>query len=644
MRITQVLGNSKFGGGVWVVLWLSQALRENGHEVIIIAESESVAEKFRNEGFSVFSTNHFRREISPFHDIQTGFALARLFRKLKIDFVHTHTSKAGFIGRIAARLSGIPYILHTVHGFAFHEFSSKKSIFFYSALERVATLFCDRVIFVNQKDRDWAFRLKIGPEQKFRVAYNGIDVQKIDCLKQSPGQASSLRQELGLAPDTILLSFTGRLSTQKNPGLLIDVLSLLPPNFVILLIGDCLGQYRDVLQAQVKQLDLGKRVIFMGFRSDVIPLIKATDIFVLPSLWEGLSISLLEAMAAGLPVVATDIKGNNEMIQSGKNGLLFRPQDKQDFADKILSLIDNQGKINSYAQQLAQAGKTTVKTKFSAENFLAKNLQVYDELINAKSDLSAPELFSAEHKKYSVKRTFDLAVATPSFLITLPILLIIGIAVKLNSRGPLIFRQIRAGKDGKPFTLLKFRTMKHLCPDWRNHDGSTYNSATDPRLTKIGKFLRNFSLDELPELWNVIKGDMSMVGPRPDVIDQLRFYSNDDLRRLRVFPGITGLAQISGRNLIPWTKRKELDFKYVDCLRQSTGCFKQLWLDLAIVLRTIPVVLYRKGIFIKSPPLNTKHLITKTEKIAMTGVRKKQVEKILETAIQQREELTTSKF
>jgi lipopolysaccharide/colanic/teichoic acid biosynthesis glycosyltransferase len=130
--------------------------------------------------------------------------------------------------------------------------------------------------------------------------------------------------------------------------------------------------------------------------------------------------------------------------------------------------------------------------------------------------------------------------------------------------------------------------MIHNAPDLRNADGSAYTREEDPRVTRVGRFLRRTSLDELPQCFNVFSGDMSFVGPRPDQVDQLRFYTESEKRKLSVKPGITGLAQINGRNNISWERRKALDVEYVD--RQT------FWLDVSILARTIPYVLQRKDI------------------------------------------------
>ena len=185
-------------------------------------------------------------------------------------------------------------------------------------------------------------------------------------------------------------------------------------------------------------------------------------------------------------------------------------------------------------------------------------------------------------------RIRDLSIASVLLLLFSPALLLCALAVLLSSPGPALFRQHRLGLHARPFTLLKFRTMIHGAPDLRNRDGSAYTGDDDRRVTPVGRVLRKSSLDELPQLFNVLRGEMSLVGPRPDQVDQIRFYSQTEKRKLHVKPGITGLAQISGRNHISWERRKALDVEYA--ARQS------FWLDLSILARTIPYVLLRKDI------------------------------------------------
>ena len=190
--------------------------------------------------------------------------------------------------------------------------------------------------------------------------------------------------------------------------------------------------------------------------------------------------------------------------------------------------------------------------------------------------------------KNVVKRLIDVLISLCALVLLAPLMLLIACAVRFSSPGPVLFRQARLGRYGRPFHVLKFRTMVENAEDIRNPDGSTYSGDDDPRLTAVGRLLRLSSLDELPQLWNVLRGEMSIVGPRPDQVDQLRYYSTEDYRKLEVRPGITGLAQISGRNTIPWEVRRRLDCEYVNSWN--------LLLDLKILASTLPYVLLRKDV------------------------------------------------
>ena len=190
------------------------------------------------------------------------------------------------------------------------------------------------------------------------------------------------------------------------------------------------------------------------------------------------------------------------------------------------------------------------------------------------------------------KRFMDLAVCIATLPILLPLLLGCALAVRFTSAGPVLFRQKRLGRNGRLFEMLKFRSMYVNAPDLRNPDGSTFNGEDDPRTTPAGKWLRKFSLDELPQLINILRGDMSVVGPRPDIPDAISKYRPIDYARMTVRPGITGWAQVHGRNSLPWEIRRDYDLEYV---RTAS-----VLLDLSIILRTFPLVLTGKGVYLDS--------------------------------------------
>ena len=198
---------------------------------------------------------------------------------------------------------------------------------------------------------------------------------------------------------------------------------------------------------------------------------------------------------------------------------------------------------------------------------------------------------------YAVKRLVDFAGAGVGLVLLLPVFLAIAVAVKRSGPGPVFFSQIRVGLDGRFFRFWKFRTMRQdaealkasLAAKNESADGVIFKMKDDPRITKVGRFLRRTSLDELPQLWNVFVGDMSLVGPRPPVPSEVALYTLEDRKRLHVKPGLTCLWQIEGRSDLPFRDQVRLDKEYIRS--------QSLWRDLLILLRTIPAVIGGKGAY-----------------------------------------------
>ena len=181
-----------------------------------------------------------------------------------------------------------------------------------------------------------------------------------------------------------------------------------------------------------------------------------------------------------------------------------------------------------------------------------------------------------------LKRTFDFIIAFTALLILLPFLLLLGFAVRILLGTPILFRQQRPGLHGKPFDMVKFRTMTE------DKDPAGRLLPDAERLTNFGRLLRSTSLDELPELWNVLKGEMSLVGPRPLLMEYLPLYSEYQMRRHELRPGVTGWAQINGRNALSWEEKFALDVWYIEN--------RSFWLDLQIILKTAAKVFSRAGV------------------------------------------------
>ena len=198
---------------------------------------------------------------------------------------------------------------------------------------------------------------------------------------------------------------------------------------------------------------------------------------------------------------------------------------------------------------------------------------------------------------YATKRIMDIVISALGMLLLSPLFLVIAVAVKISSPGPVFFKQVRVGRYGRHFTFYKFRSMRKnadaekagLMDRNESSDGVIFKMKEDPRITKVGKFLRRTSLDELPQLWNVFIGDMSLVGPRPPVPSEVEKYTLEDRKRLDVIPGITCLWQIKGRSEIPFHEQVQLDKEYI----LTPG----IWKDIVILLKTIPAIIGGKGAY-----------------------------------------------
>ncbi|HVW11020.1 MAG TPA: sugar transferase [Bryobacteraceae bacterium] len=577
MKLLHVVGDSKFGGGSVIILDLACMARDLGWEVDVLTTDPALIRVLEENGIGVVYLEAIWRDIRPARDLRGLWLLYRFLRRNPYTLVHTHTSKGGFIGRLAARMAGVPAIVHTVHGFAFHEQSKPSAMRVYAALERRAAKWCHRIVTVSEFHRRWGLSLGIGDENKVVAISNGIAPERIAVSK---GREAT-RAEHGLAPEDFLIVSIGRLADGKGLDDLLAAVATVRRQLTrpVKLWLPGTGPIQSALEQQAAHLGLQDVVHFLGFRKDVGDLLAAADLVALPSLREGLSIALLEAMAMEKPIVATSIGSNREVTRDGECAHLIAPRDRAALSVAIMKLANEP----EYARKLSSCAVSTFRANYTSRVMLDRYSAEYDKILEECMAVAA-----GDGREPAGKRAMDVILSGAALIVLSPLLLAIAAAVRLTSPGPALFRQQRLGRGGRAFTLNKFRTMTVNAPDLRNADGSAWSSPDDPRVTRIGHFLRSTSLDELPQLINVFKGDMSLVGPRPELPDQIRFYSESDKRRLSARPGLTGLAQISGRNEIPWERRRQLDVEYID--RRSLG------LDARVLCQTVAYVLRRQGI------------------------------------------------
>ncbi len=357
------------------MLDILERLDRNKYAITILCNAEGeLTEAAARLNINIIILPELRREINPLFDVFAFIKLFRLIKKNRFLLVHTHSSKSGFIGRLAARAAGVRCVVHTVQGFAFHEYSSRLSTFMIGLMERIAGLVTDRIIFVNQYDRKMALKMKLTSAEKMITIPNGIDLSQFNVTEPLPVPADLV----GIVKRGGIVGMVARLWEQKAPQ---DFIRSIPvvvntiPDAKFLVIGD--GHLKDKLVKLSQELNISDHVLFLGWRQDVKALLKLLDVFVLTSLWEGLSVSILEAMASGKPVVATNIKGNNELVVDGETGFLVPAKNPQMVGEKVLYLLMNR----TLAQKMGLKGYQRVRENFSIQTTIGKINQLYDTLL-----------------------------------------------------------------------------------------------------------------------------------------------------------------------------------------------------------------------------------------------------------------------
>ncbi len=381
MRILHILGDSKWGGGGSIIVALAEMAQEAGWQVDVLATDPVCQKMFRSRGMGVVDLNVIWRDIRPWRDLRGLHKLYRFLKANPYDLVHTHTSKAGFVGRLAAFRAGIPAIVHTAHSFPFHEESGAVSSLVWRTLEQYAARCCHRIVTVSHYHRDWGLRWKIGGPEKIVAIPNGIpDVQRL--IRRD---ARQVRDELQISGAETVFLTPGRLFHGKGLEYLIDAAALLRPRFPdrpfrVVLAGD--GPLRPALERRVMRAQLSGTVLFAGFRNDIPDLLNAADIVVLPSLHEGMSISLLEAMSAGKPVVATSIGGNLEPVAHGEGALIVPVKNAAALAEAMGALMSDP----RLAAEKAASALRLFRTGHTQELMSGRYRALYQELLKLPVD------------------------------------------------------------------------------------------------------------------------------------------------------------------------------------------------------------------------------------------------------------------
>jgi len=360
MRILHIITRGDLGGAQVVVLNLVKNMPAQ-HELLVAAgETGYLKNECEKLGIPFHFVPGLVRNINPFSDLSALIHVVQLLRRTRPDIVHCHTSKAGIIARMAAALVGIPAVF-TAHTWSFDGGMSKIKSWLAACAERFAASISGPIITVSEANRQKALKHHVAPADKIHRIWLGIPPAEV--VQRNPGQ------------DPVTIIMTARFVNQKDQSNLIKALHDVTGNWVLKLIGD--GPMLNACTELANSLGIANRIQFLGERNDVTAQLDAADIFVLSTYWEGLPVSILEAMRAGLPVIASDVGGISEMVTDGTNGFLTRVADPQHLGQKLQSLIDQQ----ELRLKMGKASRQRWEQDFSMKECIDKHIDLYSSLI-----------------------------------------------------------------------------------------------------------------------------------------------------------------------------------------------------------------------------------------------------------------------
>lgn len=382
IRVLHPITRLVVGGAQENTMLTAQLLDPNRWQVDVVSGPQtgsegSLIETVRERGIPLIIEPSLVREVNPLQDLRALFRLARLMRQKRYAIVHTHSSKAGIVGRWAAKLAGVPVIVHTVHGWGHHDRQHPLVRAYYIWLEKLTLPITDKLIVVSPLNTEKGLADGIGRPEDYTVIRSGIE---LDRFGHPQVDRATTRASWGIPLTAPVVGTVTRLSAQKAPLDFVrsaaQILAAIS-NVYFLVVGD--GPMRAEVEQLAKELGLAERLILTGLRRDVPELLAAMDIFALSSLWEGLPRVLPQAMASGLPVVATATDGSVEAVADGVNGFLVPPGQPDMMADALIRLLRDP----EQAKWMGEAGRARV-AEFDVRTMVAQIDQLYQELLAQK--------------------------------------------------------------------------------------------------------------------------------------------------------------------------------------------------------------------------------------------------------------------
>lgn len=345
IKVAHIITKLELGGAQQNTLYTVTNLNRTLFEPYLIAGPGGLLddEAMDLKDVSVRFCGELSRPIRPIADYQAYLQLRQQLREIKPHIVHTHSSKAGILGRLAASAEKVPVLIHTYHGFGFHRYQNPGIFKLFVSLEREANRRSHHLIFVSRENWKWAEELDLIQNSGASLIRSGVEVQKLLQGRRS----DAFREQLGISRKARAVAMIACLKPQKDPLTFVeaaDIVSRKLPNAKFLLIGD--GEMAEPVLRRAAKMRYSHNFVHVGWRREIPEILANIDLVVLPSLWEGLPRIIAEATIAGVPVIASNIDGNREIVVDGRNGALAEPQNAQDFADKILQAFDDEWKVD----------------------------------------------------------------------------------------------------------------------------------------------------------------------------------------------------------------------------------------------------------------------------------------------------------
>lgn len=377
INILYVITQLELGGAQKQLLGLIKNLDKDRYNIFLFTARDGflMEEALAIPGLNLYRSRHLRRPIDPWQDFLALMELKAFILTNRIDMVHTHSSKAGILGRWAAVLAKTKVILHTVHGWSFNDFQKPWTRQLYIWLEKFSAKFTDRIVVVSDHDKKKGLGLKIGFADQYNLIRYGISRAEFGA------RDASIRGEFGFSEDMLVIGTIACFKPQKGLEDFVELAALagkLFPQVRFLMVGD--GVLRKKLERQIEKAGLRSRFVLTGWRTDAARILSAMDVFVLTSLWEGLPIAVLEAMASGIPVLATDTGGIAEVISEGETGFLVPCHDVPSMLKKLTLLLREDGLKKRIALRAAQC----VDERFETKTMVKSHEELYRQLIGTR--------------------------------------------------------------------------------------------------------------------------------------------------------------------------------------------------------------------------------------------------------------------